>query len=252
MTSARDEIFATLRRSLRVTGSEAPRRAAVANRLASTPRGVIPARGQLDREGRIALFKRMAEAVQATVATVDVAADVPVEAARYLRDANLPATLRRGDDPRLASMPWDKTALDVSIGVSSGGDLNAISHAFGGVAETGTLAVVSGPENPTTLNFLPDNHIAVLDADDLVGDYESIFARLRERYGAGVMPRTVNFITGPSRSADIAQTMLLGAHGPRSLHVIVVRGGRNEPARAPFSQGQAGPDAAGEVSGAGP
>ena len=41
-------------------------------------------------------------------------------------------------------------------------------------------------------------------------------------YGKGQMPRTVNWITGPSRSADIEQTLLLGAHGPQRLHVIVV------------------------------
>ena len=49
-----------------------------------------------------------------------------------------------------------------------------------------------------------------------------VFERLREAYGKGVMPRTVNMITGPSRSADIAQTMLLGAHGPRKLHIVIV------------------------------
>ena len=241
MTSARDDVFANLRRSLHVTGDEAPRRATVEARLAASAPGVVPARGQLDREGRIDLFKRMAEAVQATVAIIETAADVPAEAARYLRDANLPATLRRGEDPRLAAMPWDRTALDVAVGRSDGGDLNAISHAFGGVAESGTLAMVSGPDNPTTLNFLPDNHIVVIDADDLAGDYETVFARLRDRFGKGVMPRTLNFITGPSRSADIAQTMLLGAHGPRSLHIVIVSGRGNEGATAPFPPGHEQP-----------
>ena len=84
------------------------------------------------------------------------------------------------------------------------------------------LALVSGPANPTTLNFLPDNHFVVVFADDLVGDYESVFAKLRAAYGAGAAPRTLNFITGPSRSADIEQTLLLGAHGPRRLHIVVV------------------------------
>ena len=223
MTVARDEIFANLRRSLHVTGAEAPRRAAVEARLAGAPRGIVPARGQLDAAGQIALFQRMAEAVQATVSIVDTPADVPTEAARYLRDSNLPATLRRGTDTRLDAMPWDRTALDVAVGRSDGGDLNGISHAFGAVAESGTLVMVSGPENPSTLNLLPDNHIVVLNAADLTGDYESVLDRVRTRYGKGVMPRTVNFITGPSRSADIAQTMLLGAHGPRGLHIIVVR-----------------------------
>jgi L-lactate dehydrogenase complex protein LldG len=45
---------------------------------------------------------------------------------------------------------------------------------------------------------------------------------LRDKFGDGAMPRTVNLITGPSRSADIEQTLILGAHGPRRLHVLVV------------------------------
>jgi L-lactate dehydrogenase complex protein LldG len=93
------------------------------------------------------------------------------------------------------------------------------------VAESGTLALLSGPDNPTTLNFLPDTHIVVVDAGDIVGDYETVWRRLRERYGAGSMPRTVNFVTGPSRSADIEQTIILGAHGPRALHILVVGAG---------------------------
>ncbi len=244
MTTARAEIFANLRRSLKVTGDEAPRRASVASRIADAPRGVVPARGQLDAQGRIELFQQMAEAVQATVAIVDTPADVPAEAARYLRDSNLPATLRRGTDERLTALPWNTTALDVEIGPSTGGDLNGISHAFGAVAESGTLVMVSGPENPSTLNLLPDNHIVVVDAADLAGDYESVLGRVRDRYGKGQMPRTVNFITGPSRSADIAQTMLLGAHGPRGLHIILVRNaGGNEVLTAPFSDASGHPAA---------
>ena len=98
----------------------------------------------------------------------------------------------------------------------------AVSHAFGAAAESGTLMLVSGPDNPTTLNFLPDTHVVVLDAKDVAGDYETLWRRVREKFGEGTMPRTVNLITGPSRSADIEQTLILGAHGPRRLHVMVV------------------------------
>jgi len=221
--SARDEIFATIRRALKVGPVDAPRRDAVAARLAQASVGVVPRRGQGEAAERLATFKAEAQRVQATVAEVASAADVPPEIAHFLRENNLPATLRFGEDRRLADMPWAATALEIALGPSDGDDLNAVSVAFAAVAETGTLALVSGPDNPTTLNFLPDNHFVVLFADDLVGDVESVFAKLRALYGPGAMPRTVNFITGPSRSADIEQTLLLGAHGPRRLHVVVVK-----------------------------
>jgi len=221
--SARDEILANIRRSLGVKGNETIRRQIVAERLERAPRGVIPARGQVSGEDRVALFKAQAEAALATVTEVASASEVPQSIALFLRNHNLPATLRMGDDLRLKAMPWADTTLEISHGPSEGGDLNAVSHAFGGVAESGTLVMVSGPENPSTLNFLPDNHIVVVSAKDIASDYESVWNRVRFTFGKGGMPRTVNLITGPSRSGDIEQTMLLGAHGPRRLHVVVIR-----------------------------
>ena len=222
--SARDDIFATIRRSLGVTGDEAIRRHIVQDRLQRAPKGVIPARGQLDGTALIALFRTQAEAAFATVAELTSPAEIPEAVAAFLRDHNLPAAIRMGDDLRLVALPWGETSLEISRGCSNGDDLNAVSHAFGGVAETGTLIMTSGAENPSTLNFLPDNHIVVVAAKDITGDYETMWDKVRAAYGKGHMPRTVNMITGPSRSADIEQTLLLGAHGPRRLHVIVVNG----------------------------
>jgi L-lactate dehydrogenase complex protein LldG len=223
--SPRNEILANIRASLGVTGAEATRRLEVDDRLQRAPAGVIPARGQGDAAAIAATFKLEAERAQASVAEVSRAADVPAEIARYLRDANLPASLRMGEDSRLAAMPWGETAIEVARGPSDGHDLNGASAAFAAVAETGTLALCSGPENPTTINFLPDNHIVVVFAGDIVADYENVWKKLRAGYGKGVMPRTVNLVTGPSRSADIEQTLLLGAHGPRRLHIVIVRDG---------------------------
>jgi len=134
----------------------------------------------------------------------------------------LPARVIMGEDARLRDLPWEEAGVAVSYGRSFGDDLNSVSFAEAGIAETGTLAFVSGAHNPTTLNFLPDNHIVILRAIDIEADYEAVWARLRDRFGAGLMPRTVNLVTGPSRSADIEQKLLLGAHGPRRLHVIIV------------------------------
>ncbi|MFL5182666.1 MAG: lactate utilization protein C [Microvirga sp.] len=224
MTTARTDVFSSIRRSLAVKGDERTRLQIVAERLDRAPKGVIPARGQVSGEALVEVFRAQAEAALATVRVVDSVAEVPRAVAEFLRDHNLPATLRMGDDPRLKAMPWGETALEMSQGRSDGRDLNAVSHALGGVAESGTAVMVSGPENPSTLNFLPDNHIVVIAAKDIAGDYERVFAKLRATYGKGQMPRTVNFITGPSRSGDIEQTLLLGAHGPRRLHVLVVKG----------------------------
>jgi L-lactate dehydrogenase complex protein LldG len=221
--SARDLIFGSIRRSLGVSGKEATRRKAVADRLAQHPAGIVPARGQLSANERLALFRAMVEAANGSVEEIAAAADVPSAIAALLRRHNLPMAVKRGADPRLAALPWERErTLEVSVGPSDGKDLVAPSHAFGAVAESGTLMLVSGADNPTTLNFLPDTHVVIVDAKDVAGDYETLWRKLRETYEDSLMPRTVNLITGPSRSADIEQTLILGAHGPRRLHVIVV------------------------------
>ena len=223
----RDLVLATVRRSLGVAGSEAPRRAAVAARLAGHPPGVVPARGQLADAARIDLFVRMVEGAAGTVQRITVPADIPAAVAAFLRRYNLPLAVRHGDDRRLAALPWEREVLEVRRGASDGSDLAAVSYAFGAIAETGTVVLVSGPDNPTTLNFLPDVHVVLVDLADVTGDFESVMARLRERFGLGALPRAVNMITGPSRSADIEQTLILGAHGPRKLHVILTGGAGN-------------------------
>ena len=220
--SARDAVLGKIRRSLGVTGNEVERNATVDDRLRRAPKGIIPTRGQLAPAERLALFAKMAEEVSASVARIAREDDLPEAVADYLRSRNLPAALKMGDDPLLASLSWKRTSIEVKRGASDGEDAVGLSHAFAGVAESGTLMLASGGDNPTTLNFLPETHIVVLKADDVVGDYEAAWERLRAIVGKGQMPRTVNMITGPSRSGDIEQTILLGAHGPRRLHIVMV------------------------------
>jgi len=221
--SARDLVFASIRSALGVTGQEAPRRKIVADRLAQHPSGIVPKRGQLAPQDRCALFADMVTAAAGSVETVADAASVPGAVADFLRRHNLPLAVRRGEDVHLAALPWEREgALDVTVGPSDGNQLASVSHAFAAVAETGTLVLTSGADNPTTLNFLPDNHIVVVNASDVAADFETVFGRLRTRFPSRQMPRVVNMITGPSRSADIEQTLILGAHGPRRLHVILV------------------------------
>ena len=223
--SARNAILNRLRLALREGSDDAARARAVEERLAAAPRGVIPARGQLPQEERIDLFCAMAVKFAASLERVETSADVPKAVAAYLRDRNLPARVRMGADRRLAQMPWDaERSLEIATGHAETDDMVGVSHALAGVAETGTVLLHSGADNPTTVNFLPEHHIVVLKVDDIAGDLEAVFDKVRQEFGKGNMPRTLNFITGPSRSADIEQTLLLGAHGPRALHMIVVDG----------------------------
>ena len=128
--NSREAIFASIRRSLAVSGDEAPRRFEVETRLKEAPPGVIPKRGQGDVAARLATFMAEAERAQASVVEVADWADAPAEIARFLRDNNCPATLRMGADPRLAAMPWDATALEILHGASDGRDVNALSAAL--------------------------------------------------------------------------------------------------------------------------
>ena len=220
--TARSDILGKIKS--RQTGDETERRATVTSRLQRSPKGVIPAYGQLNSAGQQQLFCKTAKEAGASVDIVADSTAVPAAVVAFLRDNNLPAAARVGGDQQLAAMPWDAEAgMTLKHGASDGTDLVGISRATNGVAESGTLVLRSGPGNPTTINFLPDCHIVVLNASDVVGDYESSWAGLRARAGKGEMPRTVNLVTGPSRSADIGQTLIMGAHGPRQLHIILIK-----------------------------
>src|SRR5947209_3678913 len=126
--TARDIIFANVRRSLGVTGAEATRRAEVADRLRIHPAGVIPARGQLRGAALTELFRTMVEAASGTIEEVARGTEVPAAVAAFLRAHNLPMRVRRGADPRLDALGWEKErALESDIGPSDGNQLVGVS-----------------------------------------------------------------------------------------------------------------------------
>jgi L-lactate dehydrogenase complex protein LldG len=227
MADSRDRILGNVRRSLRRGANDAAA-ATARGRLAEHRPNTIPARAvELDHDARIDLFQAMAEEVSATVARVASLGDVPAAVADYLAQHNLPSELVITPDPQLEPIPWDeRPTIGLREGIATGTDLVGVTGAFAAVAETGTLMLISGPESPTRNNFLPDNHIVVLRAEQIVPTYEEGWNRLRALKtltdGHFTMPRTVNFITGPSRTADIELKIELGAHGPRRLHILIV------------------------------
>jgi L-lactate dehydrogenase complex protein LldG len=228
MSGARDGILARIRTSLaRTPEADAVARQDVAARLAGHKRGTRPHRIDLDREGLLALFVEKAEAVDATTDEVASPEDVPEAVARYLRGLNLPAEAAIAPHPDLDAMPWAASTLTLERRAAKGSDRVGIARAFAGIAETGTLMMASGPNSPATLNFLPETHVVVVKASDIAGAYEDAWQRLREQgRGQGLdLPRTVNFITGTSRTGDIEQIMQRGVHGPKRLHIVLVRDG---------------------------
>jgi L-lactate dehydrogenase complex protein LldG len=221
--TARDRIFAKLRASLAVAPGDTSRAELVDARIAARARHMTPARATLPPAELRAQFTAYLTRGHASVIDVASTDGLPEAVATYLRDHNRPARVRMGADARLAALPWDRApGLERLTGRADPTDEVSLSYAVAAAAETGTLVLASGPDNPVTLNYLPETHMVVLDAETLVGPYEDTFDIVRARFGAGVMPRTLNLISGPSRTSDIGGKTVMGAHGPRHLAVFVV------------------------------
>ena len=214
------EIVGAIRRGLRRGALPADRVAELRARMAAHPRHLMPARAHVPHAQQVELLIGYIVREFGSVARVAAAADVPAAIADYLASQNLPPDIVIGAHPELRAMPWsDRPLLALHEGRAHGHEAASVQHCFAGVAETGTLVFPSAPERPTTLNLLPETEIAVLRASRVVAGYEDAWDMLRE---AGAMPRNVMLVTGPSRSADIEQTLELGAHGPRRLHVVLI------------------------------
>ena len=217
----KEAVLGSIRRSLRRGELPADQQAMLGGRLARPPRHLIPARSQIPRPDQVDLFVRNVEKEFGTVTRVPDAEAVPEAVADYLASQNLPSELAMSPHPELQAIPWaTRPLLHIREGRAEATDLVSVQHAFAAVAETGTLMFPSGAERPTTINLLPDTAVVVLRASRIVGPYEDAWDLLRTEMGA--MPRNVMWVTGPSRSADIEQTLELGAHGPRRLHVVLI------------------------------
>ncbi len=224
---SREAILEGIRRGLRRGPLPADQQAMLRTRMARPPRHLIPARSRIPHADQVALFMRNLEKEFATVQRVPSAEEVPAAVAAYLASQNLPPAFAMAPHPELEALPWDSRPMlkpEARRGAPS--DQASLQHGFAGIAETGTLMLPSAPDRPTTLNLLPDTAMVLLRTSRIVGAYEEAWDLLRadnrdERTG-GFMPRNVMLVTGPSRSADIEQTLELGAHGPRRLHVFLL------------------------------
>ncbi|MDA0224678.1 MAG: lactate utilization protein C [Proteobacteria bacterium] len=214
--SARSRILETIRRR-QGRGGAGPSPAEleqVKSSLRAHSRGPLP-----PIEGD--LVDRFCDRARATTSTTDRVAslqDVPQAVARYLADLDLP---RAGCVwPALAALDWQGAGLALEARAATGDDLVGVTGAFCALAETGTLMLLSGAQTPSSVSLLPETHIAVVEVARVLAHMEDGWDLLRHEHGS--LPRAVNFISGPSRTADIEQTIVLGAHGPYRVHVVLV------------------------------
>jgi L-lactate dehydrogenase complex protein LldG len=218
---SRDAVLAKVRAALRVDRADRARNEAVASRLAHPVDHRIPV--ATSSAALVALFTSRLREHGAEVIAVGETADVPAAIVRTLGANGAPLRVRSGADPYLASLPWQtQPALVVQRGKAEPDDRAGLSRAIAGIAETGTLVLASGPHNPVTIGFLPEAHLVVVAAETIVAGYEDAIALLAAELGPAVLPRTLNFISGPSRTGDIGGKIVMGAHGPRRLAVILV------------------------------
>ena len=174
--------------------------------------------GPRDAWEPLGLFRERAVSLAASVDEAPDLTAVPARVAAYLRERDLPLSAVCWRE--LVELDWAASGIEVEARGARGEDLVGITGAFCAIAETGTLMTLSGLETPPSVSLLPETHIAVLDARRVVRTMEDAWALLRDEHGAP--PRAVNFISGPSRTADIEQTLTLGAHGPYRVHIILI------------------------------
>jgi len=214
--AARETILAKIRR-LQGRGGDAPSPAEteqLETYLKRHPRGPLPGVGG----DLIARFRSKAEAASSTTDRVASEREVPAAVARYLDAHKLPKTGCVW--PALAHLDWPSAGLALEPRAAKGEDLVGVTGVYCALAETGTLMTCSGADTPASVSLLAETHVAVVPVARVVPHMEDGWDLLRAEQGS--LPRAVNFISGPSRTADIEQTIVLGAHGPYRVHIVLV------------------------------
>ncbi|MCK5547295.1 MAG: LUD domain-containing protein [Rhodospirillaceae bacterium] len=221
--NTRATIFKNISAALDAHGPKALREQNANARINARERGPIPLRGQKTGSSLIDEFVSEAIRINGEIINLKSISEIP-GAVMTAAQKNAP-NIRLAPHPVLNGLNWDQSVATINTGPADPSDDAGVSVAKMAVAETGTLVLLSGPKSPVTINFLPDVHIVVLFSEDILPTYEDVWDKIRkDNSGVNVMPRTVNWITGPSRTADIEQSILLGAHGPRRLVILLIDG----------------------------
>lgn len=222
MNTARDNVLSRVRRALGKLERDAPGSAAAEAYIAAHGQGPRP---KLSSD-RVERFMQRAGDMESTVERIADRAAIPAAVARYLDGLQLPPAHSAQKSragvcwPEFAALDWAGADLAIEARPTTGDDRLGITGAFCAIAETGTMVLLTGVDAPTATALLPDTHVAVVGVERIVDGMEDAFALIRRERGS--MPRAVNLISGPSRTGDIEQTIVLGAHGPFRVHILIV------------------------------
>ena len=124
--------------------------------------------------------------------------------------------------PDYSQLDWRGAGLAIEARPANGDDQIGITGTYCAIAETGTLMLLSGPDTHPGTSLLPETHIALVPIARILRSMEDAWDLLRKERGE--LPRQVAFVSGPSRTADIEMTLVLGIHGPYRVHIILVTG----------------------------
>ena len=181
-----------------------------------------PQPSALDADEQIERFRSLLEGVGGTCEQLASASDVTA-AIRARLEPGSRAVL--SDAQELAQLPQELPQVDFCTDPADREQLLAadwgISCVQWAVAETGTLVLLSDSERHRYVSLVPTRHLAILPADRIVPDLSHALARVQTSAADG-LSRTISLITGPSRTADIELSLVIGVHGPRELHVLIV------------------------------
>jgi len=213
--SARENVLGRIRSALGRSAALADNETtAMRAALRDHPRGPSPVMAWEP----VSRFRDRCLSMSSTVDGVAGIEQVPSAVAHYLAANGLP--LACVSWPEFAGLEWAVAGLAIQTQPATGEDAVGITGVFCAIAETGTLMLLSGSRNHATTSLLPETHIAVVPTARIVPCMEDAWDLLRTERGA--LPRQVTFVSGPSRTADIEMTLVLGAHGPYRVHVVLV------------------------------
>jgi L-lactate dehydrogenase complex protein LldG len=213
---SRENILARIRTQSGKSGETTEEELAAARSvIAARARGPLPSFAKHDP---LQHFIAECARLKTTVAELTDASHIPKTVAAYMAQNNLNTALAGWAE--FAALDWAVAGINFANRPANADDLIGLTGCFCAIGETGTLLLLGAKATPKVTALLPETHICVVKKSRIVPTMEDAFQLMRDEMGEP--PRATFFVSGPSRTADIEQTIVIGAHGPYRVHVILV------------------------------